>query len=261
MATKKARYLAEALISADSAKRRCPSLPITLFTDNINDTLCSATCFDNVIAIDDLGIVASTWAGGKLARIHCLRLTPYEYTLHIDTDTQILTDELPRLFHILDEEADVAMVETSLDDSYSRSHYGRRMFNNGLVLYRRNALVWKCLEEWFALSERNFRLAASTDPLPSLPGMEHVKEEKVLRHLLGSDQVALVEILSPEVNKFGLKVKTLDYSWNHRGSMQKDKNVEAPRILHYLRRLVDPRAAFESAVNRRILKPRPAAHQ
>jgi hypothetical protein len=66
------------------------------------------------------------------------------------------------------------------------------------------------------------------------------------------DQVSLVEILGPEINKFGLKVKILDYSWNHRGSRLVEKNRESPRILHYPRRLVDYRADFEAAMQRRL---------
>jgi hypothetical protein len=250
VATNKSLYLGEAVISADSAKQHCPDIPIALFTDQLNHPLCKASCFDSVIEVDHLGMFVSTRADGKLSRIRCLRQTPYEYTLHLDTDTRIATGELSQLFQML-EEVDVAMVETAVDDSYSRKHYGRRMFNGGLILYRRNRLVWDWLDRWATLSERNFRLAGET-PVPILPAMSHVADEIERQKLLCMDQVALVEILSPEVNVFGLKLRTLDYSWNYRGSRLIENNRQSPRILHFVRRKADYPAEFEAAVRRRL---------
>src|SRR5262249_3793402 len=118
--------------------------------------------------------------------------TPYARTLHIDTDTRVLTEELPWLFSLLDD-IDVAMVETSIDDSYTRKHFGRPMFNTGFMLYRRNDLVWSLLEAWAAASERNFRLAGQT-PLPTVAALEHVAAEDVRRRLLFMDQISFVEL-------------------------------------------------------------------
>lgn len=250
VAAKKKSYLVEALISADSAKLHCPGIPITLFTDYPENPLSAASCFDNVIGTRPVDGFVSKWAEGQLSRILCLLRTPYEFTLHLDTDTRIVTDELPRLFDSL-KDVDVAMVETTDDDSFSRVYSGKRMFNGGVILYRRNDLVLHWLEDWSVLSERNFRLA-SQNPVPYLPGLEHLTDEAVRRKLLCTDQIALVEILSPEINVCGLKVKILDYCWNHRGSAQADKNRESPRIVHYSRRRVDYRPGFEAAAERRL---------
>ncbi len=100
-----------------------------------------------------------------------------------------------------------------------------------LVLYRRNDRVWAWLEAWARASEENFCLAGQT-PLPSVSSVSHIAAEDVRRRLLFNDQISLVEMLSPEVNRFELAIKTLDYSWNHRGSRLPANNRAPVRILH-----------------------------
>jgi len=230
VAVKQDRYVEEAFLSADSVKQRFPELPITLFTDRPKHALCATDRFDAVEAISSASGFGSVWAEGLLSRARCLVRTPYARTLHIDTDTRVITEELPALFAVLDE-FDVAMVEAATDDSYSRYHFGRRMFNGGLALYRRNEPVWAWLAAWAQASEENFRLAGQT-PLPPVPSLSHVAAEDVRRRLLFNDQISLVEMLSPEVNRFSLAVWTLDYSWNHRGSRLPANNRAPVRILH-----------------------------
>jgi len=230
VAVKQDRYVEEAFLSADSVKQRFPSLSITLFTDRPGHPLCAIDRFDTVEAITSASGFGSLWAEGLLSRAQCLRRTPYARTLHIDTDTRLITEELPALFDVLGD-FDVALAETATDDSYSRYHFGRPMFNGGLVLYRRNERVWTWLEAWARASAANFRLAGET-PLPPVPSLSHVAAEDVRRRLLFNDQISLVEMLSPEVNRFDLAVKTLDYSWNHRGSRLPANNRAPVRILH-----------------------------
>jgi hypothetical protein len=230
VATKYDRYLEEAFLSANSVKERFPDLSITLFTDLPRHPLCATGRFDSIETIQGVSGFGSNWAEGLLNRVRCLPRTPYDRTLHIDTDTRVLTEELLWLFDLL-EQIDIAMVETSTDDSYSRKHFGRPMFNGGLMLYRRNERVWALLEEWAARSERNFQLAGQK-PLPPVPALQHIADEDIRRKLLFNDQISLVEILSPEINKFDLALKTLDYSWNNRSSRQPEKNRAPVKILH-----------------------------
>lgn len=242
VATRKDRYVEEAFQSADSVKQRYPSLPITLFTDRLDHRLCNTDRFDGVVAAPNVAEVTLASLDGKMKRVSSLalegklkrslslRLTPYQRTLALDTDTTVVADDLTSLFDLLDE-VDVGMVETSIDDSYSRLQYGRPMFNTGVILYRRNQLTWDWLAEWSALSERNFRWLGK-EPLPRVASLRHIADSETRRELMGFDQIAMVEILSPEVNKFDLKYKILDYSWNHRGSRLPERNVQPPRILH-----------------------------
>src|SRR5262249_54240947 len=94
---------------------------------------------------------------------------------------------------------------------------------------RRNAKTAEWLAAWTALAERNF-IQASTAPLPQPTIVDHVAAEPVRRKLLFMDQIALVEILSPEVNRFDLAVATLDYSSYHRGSLLPATNRLPVRI-------------------------------
>ncbi len=205
-------------------------MPITLFTDLPRHALCRTDRFDAIEAIEGVNGLASGWAEGQLNRLRCLPRTPYRRTLHLDTDTRVLTEELPWLFSLLDD-CDVGLVETVPDASYSRQHFGQAMYSAGFVLYRRNERVWAWLEAWEAVSERNFRWAGAT-PLPQVPLLNHVAAEEVRRRLLFMDQTSLVEILSPESNQFGMVVKTLDYCWNHSGSRQPRNNRTLVKILH-----------------------------
>jgi hypothetical protein len=237
-ATMKDHYVEEAFLSAETVKQRYPSLPITLFTDRPDHVLCRLGNFERVEQAQLPSNLDAPSAQAQIARLRCLLASPYERTLHLDTDTRVLTEELPQLFTRL-EQLDVAMVETSVDDSFSRRHFGRRMFNSGLVLFRRTTKTREWLEAWFSLSERNFNIA-SQPVLRDVAFLQHIPREDVRRRLLFMDQVSLVEILTPEVNPFGLDVCILDPSWNHRGSSLPMNNRLPAKIIHFpeLRKLV-----------------------
>lgn len=108
-------------LSAESVKRRFPDLSVTLFTDGPDHVLCATGCFNNVEHVESTPGISSVSAAGKLNRLRCLVRTPYARTLHLDTDTRVLTEELPWLFGRLDD-VNVALVEKAIDDSYSRRH-------------------------------------------------------------------------------------------------------------------------------------------
>jgi hypothetical protein len=229
-ATTHDRYVEEAFLSAESVKRLYPRLPITLFTDRPSHLLCGLGLFDNVEKINTPRKLTLPFAKGQLARLWALLRTPYERTLHLDTDTRVLTPELPELFNLL-ENFDLAMVETTVDDSYSRYHYGRRMYNVGVQLFRKSRETRYWLETWIELTERNF-LATTRRRLEDIPSVRHIVSEEVRRKLLNMDQISLVEVLSPEINQLGLKFYPLNPSWNHRGSKLPENNQEPVKILH-----------------------------
>jgi hypothetical protein len=230
VATREDRYVEEAFLSALSVKRLFPGLPITLFTDLAQNHLCLRGLFDTVHPIQNATSLMSETAEGKLNRVRCLTQTPYQRTLHLDTDTRVLTDKLPTLFAIL-ERADVAMVETTLSDSYSRRLCGKPMFNSGVILYRWNNRVSEWLKEWAAISERNFRLA-ETAPPGIVATLSHITDENVRRTLLFMDQVSLIEILSPETNRFGLELEKLDDCWNYRRPFLHEEALGTVKIIH-----------------------------
>lgn len=233
VATRHDLFIEEALISADSVKQRWRQCPITLFTDRPEHRLCGLGLFDRVEPIEGVTGLVAGWSAGILNRLKCLANSPFDRTLYLDTDTVVLTTELPSLFELAGH-FDVGMAETSIDDSFSRQFFGRPIFNSGVVLYRKNPATARWLEQWVADSERNFRLAGSI-PLPPTPELAHVPDPRVRRKLLTNDQISLAALLSPVVNRCGLKVITLDYSWNHRGSKLAGRDRGPIRIRHWPR--------------------------
>ncbi|HEY1719899.1 MAG TPA: putative 2OG-Fe(II) oxygenase [Magnetospirillaceae bacterium] len=230
VATKLDRYVEEAFLSAESAKQRYPDLSITLFTDRTENALCAMGCFDRVETIEGVTGFQSGWAEGQLNRLKALSRTPYDRTLHLDTDTRIFSKSLLGLFDLLDK-LDVAMVEDPPDNSYARRKSGRAMFNAGFVLYRKTDQVWAWLADWAARTEQNFH-SATEATLPEVACLAHIPEEEVRRALLRMDQTSLMEILSPDRNAFGLKLRILDPAWNYRGSRLDAYRRKTVEILH-----------------------------
>jgi len=232
VATRHDLFLEEAVISADSVKQLSNTFHITLFTDRPQHPLCGLGVFDHVETVESID-VAGSWPSGLLNKVKSLAQSPYDHTLYLDTDTTVLTSELSLLFGLADS-FDVGMAEALVDDSFSRKYFARPLFNTGVILYRKNSRTIRWLAEWTARSERNCRITRQV-PLPATPELRHVADPRLRRKLLGNDQISLAPLLSPEINRCGLRVVTLDYSWNHRGSTLLERNRCPIRIRHWPR--------------------------
>jgi uncharacterized protein (TIGR02466 family) len=216
VATKKESFLAEAVISAKSVKETYGPIPIRLYTNLVESPLLRDSAFDEILPIPTVTDYTSQWAQGQLDRIQCLNQTPYDFTLHLDTDTKIRRPEFQHVFEYL-RDHDIAMVECADDASISRHHYGRPMFNVGFILYRKNEKTRRLFTEWEKLTKKHFEIA-STDPMTPLPYMSHITDPALRRNLLFMDQLSFVQLLSPEVNPFDLRLKILEEKWNFRGA-------------------------------------------
>ena len=216
VATKQERYIAEAFLSATSVKDLAADIPITLFTDLPDSVFAKASCFDAVIPIDSAEKFGRSWSEGQLDRIKCLPHSPYSFTLHLDADTRIRNPEVVSAFDIL-EQHDIAMVECSEDNSYSREKYGQPMFNVGFILYRKSARVMDLLRCWERTTKEFFQIASSEE-IPQIACLSHVDDPDVRRKLLFMDQLSMVQLLSPTVNKCDVDCKILSERWNYRGS-------------------------------------------
>ncbi|MBL8642435.1 MAG: hypothetical protein JNK21_00770 [Rhodospirillaceae bacterium] len=217
-------------MSAESIKRVAPDIGITLFTDRRQNPLCDVGCFDAVHEIESVGGFGQAWSEGQLDRIVCLQRTPYDRTLNLDTDTRVYTPAVRDLFGILDS-CDLAMVEDPHENSYAAAYSGRRMFNAGLILYQRSDAVMDTLNTWEQRVRRNFSMAL-VHPLPKVPELEHIPAEDVRRKLLRIDQIALMEIVSPDFNRTNLTVQQLGKYWNYRGARPRDGKHGKINILH-----------------------------
>ncbi len=231
VATKKQKYVAEAFLSATSLKDLVPDLPVTLFTNLADSAFARDDCFDDVVPIDTIRDYGKAWSEGQLDRIRCLPKSPYEHTLHLDSDTRVLSPDIADVFSLL-ERHDMAMVECLPENSYSCEQYGRPMFNVGFILYRKSDGVMGLLSEWERLTAAHFAVARD-DAAPCPGWLSHIGDADVRRKLLFMDQLSMVRLLSPEVNRFGVDCQILDHGWNFRGTEQEPPPGFQIRVNHH----------------------------
>ncbi len=231
VATRRAHYVAEAFLSAHSARDFAPDLPITLYTDLPDLPMARSPCFSNVVPIKTRRSYKSLWAEGQLDRIRALRQSPYDYTLHLDTDTRVLTPEFQGLFARLDE-IDIGMAICQPDVSKCATLTGLPMFNVGFILFRKSPKVLALLHAWQERTRANFELG-NLDDVPQIEGVKHIDDPEIRRELLFMDQTSFVQLLSPEVNQFELEREIVDESWNFRGA-GRNRSFDGPvRISHH----------------------------
>lgn len=216
VATRRPHYVAEAFLSASSARDFAPDLPITLYTDLPDLPFCRSSAFTSIVPLATQRNYQSLWAEGQLDRVRSLRESPYEHTLHLDSDTRVMTPEFVTLFDHL-HEIDIGMAICQPDVSKCAQMTGLPMFNVGFILFRRSVPVSALLADWEELTRRNFALGNQPVP-PSTPVTAHLADPEIRREALFMDQTSLVEILSPDVNRHGLHLEIMDESWNFRGT-------------------------------------------
>jgi hypothetical protein len=136
--------------------------------------------------------------------------------LHLDTDTRVMTAEFLNLFDKL-ETIDVGMVICQPDVSRCARMTGLPMFNVGLILFRKSGPVAELLQGWEERTQRNFELG-NLDDVPQIEGVRHIDDPEIRRELLFMDQTSFVQLLSPEVNRYGVRREILDECWNFRGT-------------------------------------------
>ena len=97
----------------------------------------------------------------------------------------------------------------------ARRTSGRRMFNCGVILYRRTpSPAW--IGPWEALTRRNLALARET-PAPFVPEIMDVADDATRRWLLAVDKIALLAVLPPDRPQDLAHVAVLEETWNYRG--------------------------------------------
>ena len=88
---------------------------------------------------------------------------------------------------------------------------GLPMFNVGFILFRRSPGVLALLEAWENLTRENFELGNEDVP-PKTAITAHIDDLEVRRELLFMDQTSFVQLLSPQVNQFDLRLEIVDES-------------------------------------------------
>jgi hypothetical protein len=142
----------------------------------------------------------------------------------------VLTPEFQGLFARLDK-IDIGMAICQPDVSKCARFTGLPMFNVGFILFRKSPKVLALLRAWQELTRANFE-RGNLDDVPQIEGVRHIDDPELRRELLFMDQTSFVQLLSPEVNPFGLEREIVDESWNFRGAGP-NRSFDGPvRISH-----------------------------
>jgi len=173
-------YLREANNSARSVKEKHEGIKTAIFTDGMYKNLLDESLFDYVI-------FREKQASTKLERISCLAESPFEKTLFLDTDTEVI-EPVWELFDLLDK-FDLALTHAphrafSFPDNLELECFPE--CNSGLLLYTKNREVLDFFYEWTELFKTDL-------------DRNITKDQPSLRKALYSSNIRFY-ILPPEYN-------------------------------------------------------------
>lgn len=197
------KYINAAIRAASAVKENCPGLPIAFFGDWQNHGFAFQVTpypFDIVEKIDN---------PHRRSKVDYLFQTPFDKTLYLDTDTNVVED-ISGIFELL-ERFDVAVGHAMRRNSANRLTSWRTklpkafpQFNSGVFLYKNTPAVLNFLQKW-------------SDAFHSA-GFE--QDQVALRELLWLSELRLT-VLPPEYN-----VRYEKYRWFW------SKTEAVPKIFH-----------------------------
>ena len=197
VATLDKKYLKLANHSVRTLKEQYPQAHATLFTHFFWKDEASEH-FDNVV-IDDIPIHPRT----KL--LACGR-TPYDITLYLDADTEIVHPDICEVFKELDKDKDMAIARTLCYTSNCKDVFEEGMLHDhcGVLLYHRNPKTLDFFKDWWRLDVR----ARSGDK--DLPHKNFYDPE-----YRGFDMWSFFYLTHYTNWKHKLKRQELDIRWNY----------------------------------------------
>jgi hypothetical protein len=134
------RFLAEAEMSARSAKLAMPDIPIVLASDCKSDS----AHFDMQIKIENP-------AYSFIDKILALKKTPFDKTIYLDADTFVLSD-VTDLFNLLNRFDLAAAFEPGrFLDQIGGIPACFSELNTGVILYKSVDAVFQTIDEWYKL--------------------------------------------------------------------------------------------------------------
>ncbi len=178
------KFIEAAIHSAESVLKHSPGLATHLYADwqNYSFNFDQSTYpFTSVEKIQD---------PHRRSKVDYLPLTPFDYTLYLDTDTELNTDII-EMFRLL-ERFDIAINHAHRrNDKYRLETWRLELpqafpqHNGGVILYRKTTQVIKFLEDWRDQYHKNFP--------------HHQQDQITLRELLWLSDLRIAT-LPPEYN-------------------------------------------------------------
>ncbi len=202
------KYIRAAIQSAKSVLKHCPNLSTHLYADwqNYGFKFSETSYpFTSVSKIEN---------PHRRSKVDYLPQTPFDYTLYLDTDTQ-LNENIQDMFRIL-ERFDIALTHAHTRNDPNRLKKWRvelphafPQYNGGVILYRKTPKVIQFLEEWRDEYHQNFS--------------QFQQDQMTLRELLWLSDLRMTA-LPPEYNVRYIKYH---YLWS---------NTEATTKIFHLKR-------------------------
>ena len=140
------RFLDSAIFCAETLKEYYPEAHITLFTqdDWIESSL--NIIFDNVIG---------GAPNNKRAKLWALDKTPYDLTVYLDADVEIMHSDIQNIFDQIDDETDILMTKIrGYNGKISVFPGGELTDHCGLFMYRSTPQVLEFMKQWWLLYQK-----------------------------------------------------------------------------------------------------------
>jgi len=156
------KFLREANISARSVKENLEGIKTAIFTDGMYKNLLDENLFDYVI-------FREKQASPKMGKITCLAESPFEKTLFLDTDTEVL-EPVWELFELLDK-FDLALTHAPFRASTLSIANGLESFpecNSGVFTYKKSSAVLNFFNEWSNIYKEYYDKNITKKDQPSL---------------------------------------------------------------------------------------------
>jgi hypothetical protein len=182
------KFVEESIYSLRTFKKFHPEIPATLFT-NIKIKKSHQKYFENIITIN-------VTLPKFVYKVFCLLQSPYEYTLYLDSDTEI-RQSMHELFDFLDYYDFI--VTRGIEFNYFKnppefiSYMDEKHCYAGMVLFRTPGLSRNFIEKWFEVSK-------------TIPFERIIGDTKIVDF---DDQMALNYLLYEEQYNEKIKMRTL----------------------------------------------------
>ncbi len=226
----RARYRIAALCSILSLRKHAPDLPVAVCTDAPAFFASHKKTIDHIIPVANKADFRGRWVRDKFARLESLKRTPFEYTLYVDCDTRVHSPDVSGFPSLLSEH-EIGFVECSAANSFACRTLERRMYNAGVILYRKTKGVGQLFATWQSLCAAYHK--GSGMGVIDFSEIFKNLELKHQRHLLGMDQIPLMHLLSPEANMLNLKHASLPEAWNLKRRQFEDIDLKKAIISHH----------------------------